>query len=191
MSDPNTRRVLEERARQLARRQVDDRAATFGVEMLTFALGRERFAIESRYVYAAFPLVDLVPLPGATPPVVGLTRWRGDVLTVADLRRLVGLTTGALDDLSRVIVVGDAAPELGILADTLADIVSIDPSQLHATPSDRRGEAHALLRGVTPDGIHVIDVLALLARQSDARATTAIVAEETLSHKSPSTESDS
>jgi purine-binding chemotaxis protein CheW len=191
MSDANTRRILEDRARQLARRTSYDRNATFGVDMLTFALGRERFAIESRYVYAAFPLHELVPLPGATPPVVGLTRWRGDVLTVADLRRLVGLTTGALDDLSRVIVVGDSGPELGILADTLSDIESIDPSQLFATSSDRHGETQLLLRGLTPDAVHVIDVVALLARQSPTRSSTELTMQNLTSLNSPSSDSDS
>jgi purine-binding chemotaxis protein CheW len=167
MTDADTRRILEQRARQLARRTDTGRHSEFGVDMLTFALGRERFAVESRFVFAAFPLVELVPLPGATPPVVGLTRWRGDVLTVADIRRLVGLTAGALDDLARVIVIGDASPEIGILADTLSDIVSIDPTQLHPPTKVRADHAPTLLRGVTSDAISIIDVAALLARQAD------------------------
>jgi purine-binding chemotaxis protein CheW len=172
MTDADTRRILEERARQLARPTASGARTAFSVDMLTFALGRERFAVESRFVFAVFPLVELVPLPGATAPVVGITRWRGDVLTVADVRRLVGLAPGALDDLSRVIVIGDASPELGILADSLSDIIAVDPTQLHAPSNDRRGAAPTLLRGVTSDAIHVIDVTALLARQADSAPVT-------------------
>lgn len=171
MTTPNDdRAILEARARLLARR-LDDAAPRAGVEMLTFSLAREQFALPSRYVFAVFPLAELVPLPGATPPVVGLTRWRGDVLTILDLRRLIANVTGALDDLSRVIVVGDTYPQFGILADVVRDIDTIDPAALHRVPDDRRGDTRMLV-GITNDAVHVIDALALMARQADVHAAT-------------------
>jgi purine-binding chemotaxis protein CheW len=160
--------ILAERARLLAR-PLDANAAPAGVEMLTFSLGRERFAIPSSNVFAVFSLAELVPLPGATAPVVGLTRWRGDVLTILDLRSLVGTRTAALDDLGRVIVVGDTHPEFGVLADEVADIVTIDPASLHEPSSHRRGDAGILL-GVTADGIHAVNAATLLTRQADGHA---------------------
>lgn len=164
------REILETRARALARR-LDDAAPQAGVEMLAFSLARERFAVPSRYVFAVFPLAELVPLPGATPPVVGLTRWRGDVLTILDLRRLIANVAGALDDLSRVIVIGDAYPQFGILADAVHDMMMIDLATLHRIPDERRGETRMLL-GVTHDALHVIDVPTLMARQADVHAAT-------------------
>ena len=178
MTSPNeARHVLEERARQLARRLARDAAQIAGVDMLTFSVSRERFAIDSRYVFAAFMLSDLVPLPGATAPVVGLTRWRGDVLTVIDLRGLVGAATNALDDLGRVIVVGASSPEFGILADTLGDIERVDIARLYPPTANRSREAYArearaMLLGVTAEAIHVVDAVALIARQTDVRADT-------------------
>lgn len=165
---PTAKEILAARARELARPVGGDVAAA-GTEALEFSLGREKFAIASRYVFAVFPLAELVPLPGATPPVVGLTRWRGDVLTILDLRRLVGSVTTALDDLSRVIVVGDTFPEFGVLADVVNEIGRIDLDALHALPSERRVETR-MLRGVTRDAIHVIDAAALIARQADAHS---------------------
>jgi purine-binding chemotaxis protein CheW len=164
------RAILEARARALARR-LDDVAPRVGVEMLSFSLAREQFAVPSRYVFAVFPLAELVPLPGATPPVVGLTRWRGDVLTILDLRRLIANVTGALDDLSRVIVIGDAYPQFGILADVVREMIAIDLNALHRVPDGRRGETRMLL-GITSDAIHVIDAPALMARQADVHAAT-------------------
>jgi purine-binding chemotaxis protein CheW len=163
----NDRAILEARARALARRLED--APEVGIEMLAFSLAREQFAVPSRYVFAVFPLLELVPLPGATPPVVGLTRWRGDVLTILDLRRLIANVAGALDDLSRVIVIGDTYPQFGILADVVRDMVMIDLGALHRIPDDRRGETRMLL-GVTEAAVHVIDVPTLMARQADVHS---------------------
>ena len=177
MSD---REILEARARNLARR-LDDVAPAAGVEMLGFSLAREQFAVPSRYVFAVFPLLELVPLPGATPPVVGLTRWRGDVLTILDLRRLIANVAGALDDLSRVIVIGDTYPQFGILADAVHEMLTIDLATLHKIPDDRRGESRLLL-GVTGHAVHVVDLPALMARQADVHASTDTAASPSSSH---------
>jgi purine-binding chemotaxis protein CheW len=169
--DPAT--ILEERARRLAKRSATANAPEFGVDVVSFSVARERFAIESRYVYAVFHLSELVPLPGARAPVVGVTRWRGDVLTVLDLRRVVGGTGRALDDLARVVVVGASNAAFGVLADTVDDIVSIDPTKLFSLPVDRVPEIPGVLRGVTADGIHLLDAAVLIAHQ-DGVANTAV-----------------
>jgi purine-binding chemotaxis protein CheW len=172
--------ILEERARKLARPMGATAAklSAFAVDMLTFRVGGQRFAIESRYAFAVLRLFDLVPLPGARRPVVGLTRWRGDVLTLLDLRRMVGVSSGALDDLGRVIVVGDASPEFGVLADSIDDIVPIDPSSLFSVSHEQREEdgGGTLVSGVTADAIHVVDAAALIARQTGRALSSAAAA---------------
>jgi len=166
--------ILAERARKLARPADADVAkpSAFAVDMLTFRVGGQRFAIESRYTFAVFRLFELIPLPGARRPVVGLSRWRGDVLTLLDLRRMVGVSSGALDDLGRVIVVGDASPEFGVLADSIDDIVPIDPSALFPVSNEHRGadDRAVLIRGVRADAIHVVDAVALISRQTGRAA---------------------
>lgn len=165
MRDPIAMEILEARARRLARRVETDDAAASGVQMLRFVVGRERFAVETRFVFAVMQLVDLVPLPGATPPVAGLTRWRGDVLTVLDLRRVLGGAPGALDDLGQVIVLGHAAPEFGVLADGIDAIVSVDPGALHPLPANRHAGIPGLMTGVTSDAVHILDAATLIAHQ--------------------------
>jgi purine-binding chemotaxis protein CheW len=167
--DPAT--ILEERARRLALKPAAMRAEAFGVDVVSFSVARERFAIESRFVFAVFHLNDLVPLPGARAPVVGVTRWRGDVLTVLDLRRVVGGSGRALDDLARVVVVGASSAAFGVLADTVDDIVSIDPTTLFTLPVDRAPEIPGVLRGVTASGIHLLDAAVLIAHQDGAAST--------------------
>jgi purine-binding chemotaxis protein CheW len=160
--------ILEARARQLARPADRGAGAAVGVEMLGFTIGRERYAVESRFVFAVVQLSDLVPLPGARAPVVGITRWRGDVLTVLDLRRVVGGVPGALDDLGRVIVLGQSSPEFGVLADILDGLLMIDPTSVHPLRADRNVEISGLIRGVTSNAVHVLDASVLIAHQAGA-----------------------
>jgi purine-binding chemotaxis protein CheW len=164
-SSSSAAEILAARAQRLARRTTagDNQALT--VEMLGFTVGRERFAVESRFVFSVVQLANLVPLPGAQTPVVGLTPWRGDVLTVLDLRRVVGGAPRALDDLGKVIVLGETGPEFGVLADTLDGLLPVDPTALHPLSATRNVEIPGLLRGVTADAVHVLDAKTLIAHQ--------------------------
>jgi chemotaxis signal transduction protein len=167
--------ILEVRARHLARRASTSTAAS-DVEVLGFTLGRERYGVESRFVFAVVQLADLVPLPSARAPVVGVTRWRGDVLTVLDLRRVVGGVAHALDDLGRVVVIGSVRPEFGILGDTIDGMFSIDPTRLHPVPAGRQLEIPGLIQGVTPDAVHVLDAAVLIAHQTGSTESTTHIA---------------
>jgi purine-binding chemotaxis protein CheW len=157
--------VLDERARALARSAAPP--ATEGrLETVTFLLANERYAVESRYVIEVFRLRDLSPLPGAEPPVTGVTAWRGDLLQVLDLRPVLGLPVTALNDLSRVVVLGTARPAFGVLVDAVESIVTIPASRLLA-PQDGPAARREYLRGITADAILVLDAERVL-RFSDS-----------------------
>ena len=143
-----------------------------GDAWLVFTLARERFALPSRHVLAVARLRAMTPLPGAAPPVVGLTGWRGLVLTLADLRGITGAATGGLDDLGHVIVLGDARPIVGLLADAVLETTRVADADVRPLPAGRGADVR-VLRGVTRDALLVLDVPALLALLDDAPASPA------------------
>jgi purine-binding chemotaxis protein CheW len=156
----DARRVLEERARALARPPAPPPKQDT-VELLTFALASETYAVESRFVIQVSRLSELSPLPGAQPPVFGLTPWRGGLLTILDLRQVLGVPATALNDLGRVIVLGDERPAFGILADAVHDLVSV-PSAAIRAPQDGVATSREFLRGVTGEAVLVLEAEALL-----------------------------
>ncbi len=160
-----THEVLEERARRLAR---PASPPTLGstIEVITFTLANETYAVESRYVVEVFRLTDLSPLPGAEPPVFGLTAWRGELLTILDLRQVLGVSVGALNDLSRVIVLGEDRPAFGILADAVRELVTLPASEVRGPP-EGVAVKREYLRGVTADAVLVLDAEALLRLEKE------------------------
>ncbi|MGH7591357.1 MAG: chemotaxis protein CheW [Gemmatimonadales bacterium] len=164
-SPERIRALLEERARVLARSAVSPPAGD-AVELLTFALANEVYAVESRYVVAVFRLTDLSPLPGAEPPVCGVTGWRGELLTILDLRAVLGLSVNALNDLSQVIVLGAERPAFGILADGVRELVTIPASAVREPPEGMAAN-RAYLRGLTGDAVLVLDGGGLLRLHQD------------------------
>jgi purine-binding chemotaxis protein CheW len=152
--------VLAERARVLAQAAVAPPAGE-ELEVITFTLANETYAVESMLVVAVFRLTDLSLLPGATPPVCGVTVWRGDLLTILDLRPLLGLSSTALNDLSRVIVLGEERPAFGVLADAVLDLVVLPAAEVRE-PSEGTAAGREYLRGITGGAVQVLDARTLL-----------------------------
>lgn len=159
MPPERIREVLKERARTLARPAALPVGGT--VEVVTFALANEVYAIESRYVVEVFRLHDLSPLPGARPPTFGVTAWRGEVLTIFDLRSVLALPVAALNDLDWVVVLGEERPAFGILADAVRGIATLTASGI-GPPSEGLAVNRDYLRGVTSDAVLVLDAQKLL-----------------------------
>jgi purine-binding chemotaxis protein CheW len=160
VSQENARDVLEERSRRLAR-VPETPQDTDTIEAITFSLSNEIYAIEARYVLEVFRLVDISLLPGAKPPLYGVTAWRGELLTIVDLRGPLGLSVTALNDLSRVIVLGEVRGTLGILADAVRDIVALPVAAVREPPEGVAAH-RTYLRGITGDAMLVLDATALL-----------------------------
>jgi len=160
LSPERVRELLEERARVLARPAAVPPAGDM-LEVITFTLTNETYGLESRYVLAVFRLLDLSPLPGAEPPVIGVTAWRGELLTILDLRVALGLSVDALSDLTRVIVLGEERPAFGILADAARELVTLPASNVRE-PQEGVAVKREYLRGVTPDAMLVLEATKLL-----------------------------
>jgi chemotaxis signal transduction protein len=74
-------------------------------------------------------LLELTPLPGASAPLFGITHWRGDVLTLLDLRAALGAHAGGVTDLSRIIVAGRADRRFGMVVDAVVEMAEVEPGK--------------------------------------------------------------
>lgn len=161
------RGLLAQRARDLAR-PVTMPTPEERLPLVRFSLGGESWSLDARYAWDVFHLSELALLPGSGPPVVGLTPWRGTILTLFDLRPMLGVQAEGLSNLDHVIVVGEARPELGVLADAVEELIEVDPRDVGPLPEGAAGSRELVL-GVTPDALVVLDARALLLRYAPRR----------------------
>lgn len=160
------RALLEERARAFAR--VPPEAPDGEVlEVVTFVLGGERYAIETRCVREVLRVDEITRVPGVPDFVRGLTNVRGELLAIVDLARFLGARERGLSDLARIVVLGRDEAEFGILADSVEGIAGLRADEILARVAP--GTAPRLhVRGVTREALIVLDGAALL---SDSRLT--------------------
>lgn len=154
-------RILKARARQLARPA--PAAAAEELEVLAFRLGAEKYAVEPQHVARVCVLDQLVPLPGLPAFVLGIARVRGEMVSVLDLRRVLGLPERGLGQLSTLIVLQSAHMRFGVLADEVPGMRRLARSELLASLPTLEGAKERYLLGVSADQTVVLDAARLLA----------------------------
>ena len=161
LPEERIRALMDERARALARLpEPAEPAGTLAV--MTFALGPERYAIETQYAREVVRLREFSPVPGAPDFVFGVTNFRGEVLCLIDLRRFFDVPATGVTDLSRMVVVGTERAEFGILADETIEIASVRSEDIVPSPESVAGVGREYLLGVTRDVLIILDGTALL-----------------------------
>jgi len=151
-------RILEERARLLARPPAAEVRPQDRLELLIFSLSGETYALETSAVREVVRFTDFTVVPGAPPLLLGVTNVRGQILPVFDLRRLAGIAPKGLTDLSRLLVLGDEREELGLLADDVREVKVMRRDEVLAPPEELAAMGRDLLLGLTREAVIVLDV---------------------------------
>ncbi len=174
-------RVLVERAARLATPLESKAAAQTWLEVVGFRRAERRYAIESRFLIEVSVCGRLTRVPGAHAALLGMTNLRGDLLPVFDLRSLGEGGNHEQPLSSQLIVVGEQAPDFGILADEVEEVTRIslgslsEPHTLGALPHPE------FVRGVDESGSLLLDGEAVLRDRSvfvAKRPTTALLERE-------------
>jgi len=161
-SPERTRAVLAERARRLALAAERAAPAIETLELLPFRLGREHYAIETRYAREVVRLTGFTAVPSTEDFLLGVTNLRGEILPVFDLMRFFGFASQGLSDRSRVIVVGGAEVEFGIIADSVQAIERVPTAALVGDAVFEGKRGGECVRGVTREAMIVLDGAALI-----------------------------
>jgi purine-binding chemotaxis protein CheW len=162
LTPEQARAVLDERARALARRPEEGRAAGRTLNVVVFEIAGECYALETTYVRAVVRLADLTPLPGAPDALVGVMNLRGQILPVFDLRKVFATPAARPAEPSWAVVLGDGRAELGALAEAVHEVASLPEERVRAPEVPPAAVGPACLRGVTAEGLIVLDGAALL-----------------------------
>jgi purine-binding chemotaxis protein CheW len=163
MSDPKTaREILKARARALARPAEVKPVKGHALEVIEFRLAKERYAIEHAFVREVVSLKELTPLPCTPAFIPGIMNLRGQILPLIDMKKFFDLPEVGITDLHMVIVVHAGDVELGILADSVAGVLSIPLDVIQPSLPTLTGIRSKYLKGVTDQLLVILDVSKIL-----------------------------
>ncbi|MDM8520835.1 chemotaxis protein CheW [Anaerolineales bacterium HSG6] len=138
------------------------------IDLLTFRLGMERYAVEVSNVREIYPLQQMTRVPRTPEFVVGVFSARGRILSIIDLAAFLGLPPSIQLENSNIIVVmnnqfdtNQTDIEVGILADEVEDVATIFKKDLRTSLSTHN-KTHDYTHGITSDLVEVLNLNSLL-----------------------------
>lgn len=102
---------------------------------LTFILNREEYGLEILKVREIIGLMDITPVPQTPSFIKGIINLRGKVIPVVDLRLKFNMPEAEYTKETCTIVVNIDSRLMGIIVDTVSEVLDINARDIEPTPS--------------------------------------------------------
>jgi purine-binding chemotaxis protein CheW len=138
------------------------------LQWVTFHLENEKYGIKVMQVQEVLRMTEIAPVPGAPHYVIGIINLRGSVVTVIDTRRRFGLMDVENDDETRIVIVEANNNVVGILVDSVAEVVDLKISDIETAPNVGNDESSKYIQGVSSrenELLILVDVNKLLSEE--------------------------
>ena len=104
--------------------------------LVTFHLAGEEYGVGIDNVQEIIRATDITPVPGAPSHVRGVINLRGKIIPVVDLRWRFSLPEIAENETQRIIVVELGEKRLGILVDSVSQVIRLSSSIIEKIPEE-------------------------------------------------------
>jgi purine-binding chemotaxis protein CheW len=109
-------------------------AVTPKQEFLTFRLGAESYGIDILKVQEIRGWEQPTTIANAPPFIKGVINLRGVIVPILDLRVKFRLAETKYDEFTVVIILNIASRVVGVVVDSVSDVLSLDPEAIRPTP---------------------------------------------------------
>jgi purine-binding chemotaxis protein CheW len=92
---------------------------------------------------------EVAPVPGSPIYVMGIINLRGNVVTVIDTRKKFGLESNEINDNARIVIIEAETQVIGILVDSVAEVVYLKSSEIDVAPNVGNDESAKFIQGVS------------------------------------------
>ncbi|ABC31840.1 MULTISPECIES: chemotaxis protein CheW [Hahella] len=118
------------------------------LQYVTFKLDHETYGINVMQIQEVLRYTEIAPVPGAPDYVLGIINLRGNVVTVIDTRKRFGLSEAEVSDHTRIVVIEVDNQVVGILVDSVAEVVYLRQSEMETAPNVGNEESAKFIQGV-------------------------------------------
>ena len=106
-----------------------------GQQILTWSVGDRLFGIDIAHCREVDKNKNIVHVPHARKQVAGIVNLRGDVVTVIDLRVLLGHEANENAGANAIIRLKSKNSHVAIKADAIYDVITVTAEQVEGTPA--------------------------------------------------------
>lgn len=124
-------------------------------KFLTFALGEEQYGIEIKYVIEIIGIQVITQVPELPPYVKGIINLRGRIIPVMDVRLRFKKEAREYTDRTCVIVIDIRDISIGLIVDTVLEVLDIPEESIVAPPDVHKGFHNKYIKGIGKVGNEV------------------------------------
>ena len=127
-------------------------------QWVTFRLEDETYGVNVMQVQEVLRMTEIAPVPGAPSYVLGIINLRGNVVTVMDTRSRFALPPHEADDATRIVIIEAEDQVVGIMVDSVAEVVYLKQSEIEVAPNVGNEESSRYIQGVAnrDDGLLIL-----------------------------------
>lgn len=126
---------------------------------ITFVLAEQEYGLDASDIQEIIRTPEIQRRVELEDYIKGAANLRGELVTIVDLRRYMGLPLKEPDSDARVIILRGDLP-CGLLVDAVREVIHFEAKQILPIPDFDRGRFHAVFSGVIAlsDQRHVIQI---------------------------------
>ena len=139
------------------------------VELASFYIGEALCGMDILKVQEINKLIEMTRVPQAPEYVLGILNLRGEIVTIVDLGKKLGLKSTGMSDKTRNIIVNSNGEHIGLMVEKISDVIQAELEKVEAPPANIGGVQGKYFTGVfkTEDRlIGILDVEKVLEEES-------------------------
>jgi len=118
------------------------------LQFASFQVGDLLLGIEIHQVQEINRNLNLTPVPHAPEAVKGVINLRGEVVTVVDLRRVLGLPSVPCTRSTSNVIIKQGHEQVGLLVDQVAEVITCQSTEIDPLPENLAGIDSCFFSGV-------------------------------------------
>jgi len=115
---------------------------------LTFAIGKEVYGIEIKYVTEIINIQKITEVPELPDYIRGIINLRGKIIPVLDVRLRFKKEPREYNDRTCIIVVDIGDVSVGLIVDSVAEVITITDNDIVPPPDINTGFNNRYIKGV-------------------------------------------
>lgn len=129
------------------------------VEVTTFFIGVTLCGIDIQRIQEVNKNFDITSVPQSMDYVQGIVNLRGQIVTIIDLGKKLGLNSIDKNKANRNIIINAGDEYIGLLVDGVGDVLTVKSSDIEPSPSNLGGLKGQYFQGVLKAAKQLIGVL--------------------------------
>jgi purine-binding chemotaxis protein CheW len=118
------------------------------IQVVVFTLGEEFLCLDIKNVREIIRIPDITRVPRSSPFIEGVINLRGQIKTVLNLKKRIGLKKTAVNEDGRIIIAENDARSYGMLVDSVLGVFGLSVGEVSDPSTVLGGENAEFILGI-------------------------------------------